>query len=70
MAYDVPQLLTMSQKELDELFTQSAAGDIPERRGAGHGDRRAGHHLQCGPRNAHQPLRVAGQDVRRRRRDS
>ena len=30
MAYDVPQLLTMSQKELDELFTKSAAGDIPD----------------------------------------
>jgi hypothetical protein len=30
MAYDVPQLLTMSQKELDELFTQSPPGDIPD----------------------------------------
>jgi hypothetical protein len=29
MAYDVPQLLAMSQKELDDLFTASPAGDIP-----------------------------------------
>jgi hypothetical protein len=29
MAYDVPQLLTMSQAQLDELFTNSPAGDIP-----------------------------------------
>ena len=30
MAYDVPQLLKMSQKELDDLFTQSSPGDIPD----------------------------------------
>jgi hypothetical protein len=30
MAYDVPQLLQMSQAQLDELFTNSAAGDIPD----------------------------------------
>jgi hypothetical protein len=30
MAYDVPQLVTMSQKELDDLFTQSPPGDIPD----------------------------------------
>jgi len=29
MAYDVPQLLKMSQAELDALFTASAAGAIP-----------------------------------------
>jgi len=29
MAYDVPQLLKMSQAELDALFTGSAAGKIP-----------------------------------------
>lgn len=29
MAYTVPQLLAMSQKELDDLFTSSTAGDIP-----------------------------------------
>lgn len=29
MAYDVPQLLKMSQAELDALFTGSAAGEIP-----------------------------------------
>ena len=29
MAYDVPQLLKMSQAELDELFTKSSPGEIP-----------------------------------------
>ena len=29
MPYDVRQLLQMSQAQLDELFTSSAAGDIP-----------------------------------------
>ena len=29
MAYDVAKLLTMSQSELDALFTNSAAGNIP-----------------------------------------
>lgn len=35
MAYDVPQLLKMSQSELDALFTASPAGDIPTGEGAG-----------------------------------
>ena len=30
MAYDVPQLLKMSQAQLDELFTASASGEIPD----------------------------------------
>jgi hypothetical protein len=30
MAYDVPQLLKMTQAQLDELFTKSAAGEIPD----------------------------------------
>jgi hypothetical protein len=30
MAYDVPQLLKMSQAQLDELFTKSAPGKIPD----------------------------------------
>ena len=29
MAYDVPQLLAMSQAELDKLFTDSPTGEIP-----------------------------------------
>jgi hypothetical protein len=29
MAYDVPQLLKMSQSQLDELFTNSTAGELP-----------------------------------------
>lgn len=29
MAYDVPQLLAMSQQQLDDLFRASPAGDIP-----------------------------------------
>ena len=30
MAYDVAKLLSMSQADLDTLFTQSAPGDIPD----------------------------------------
>ena len=30
MSYDVPTLLAMSQKELDDLFTKSPVGDIPD----------------------------------------
>ena len=30
MAYDAAQLLTMTQKELDDLFTASPSGDIPD----------------------------------------
>ena len=30
MAYDVQQLLTMSQAQLDDLFRQSPPGDIPD----------------------------------------
>lgn len=30
MAYDVPQLLKMSNADLDNLFTNSPAGDIPD----------------------------------------
>ena len=30
MAYDVPQLLAMSQVQLDDLFRASPAGDIPD----------------------------------------
>ena len=30
MAYDVARLLTMSQSELDTLFTESAVGNIPD----------------------------------------
>jgi len=29
MAYDVPQLLKMSQAQLDDLFTNSPSGEIP-----------------------------------------
>jgi hypothetical protein len=35
MAYDVPQLLTMSQMQLDDLFRASPAGDIPNGMAAG-----------------------------------
>lgn len=35
MAYDVPQLLKMSQAQLDELFTSSAPGPIPNGEAAG-----------------------------------
>jgi hypothetical protein len=35
MAYDVPTLLKMSQNQLDDLFTSSPAGDIPNGEGKG-----------------------------------
>lgn len=35
MPYNVPQLMRMSQAELDALFTASEAGDIPEGEGKG-----------------------------------
>ena len=35
MAYDVPQLLAMSQVQLDDLFRASPAGDIPTGSAAG-----------------------------------
>ena len=35
MAYDVQQLLKMSQAELDALFTNTAPGDIPDGQGRG-----------------------------------
>ena len=35
MAYDVQQLLKMSQAQLDELFTASAAGEIPDGEASG-----------------------------------
>jgi hypothetical protein len=35
MAYDVPQLLGMSQSQLDELFSKSPAGEIPNGEGKG-----------------------------------
>ena len=35
MAYDVQQLLRMTQAQLDELFTNSPVGDIPDGEGKG-----------------------------------
>jgi hypothetical protein len=35
MAYTAPQLMKMSQKQLDDLFTSSPAGDIPNGQAAG-----------------------------------
>lgn len=35
MAYDIQQLLRMTQTQLDELFTSSPPGDIPDGEGKG-----------------------------------
>jgi hypothetical protein len=35
MPFDVPQLLKMSQNDLDELFKKSPVGDIPDGEGEG-----------------------------------
>ena len=46
MANTVPEMLKMSQAQLDDLFTKSPAGEIPQGRSQRHGDRRARHDLQ------------------------
>ena len=63
MAYTVPQLLAMSQKELDDLFTSSTAGDIPNGEATGNRNRRVGHRFLSGDRFLDQYLRLAGKDV-------
>ena len=65
MAYDVPQLLKMSQKELDDLFTKSSPGDIPDGEAQGTAIVAPGTTYSAEHRDARQPLRLAGQDLRR-----
>ena len=45
MAVTVPEMLKMSQAQLDDLFTQSPVGEIPSGEGQRNSDHRAGHHL-------------------------
>ena len=41
----VPEMLKMSQAQLDNLFTKSPAGEYSEGEAKGHSDRRARHDL-------------------------
>ena len=43
MAVTVPEMLKMSQTQLDDLFTQSPVGEIPSGEGKRNGDHRARH---------------------------
>ena len=45
MPYDVAKLLTLSQAELDKLFTDSPVGNIPDGRSRRHRHRRTGDNL-------------------------
>ena len=65
MSYDAPQLLKMSQAQLDDLFRASPPGDIPNGSAAGHGDHRAGNAIFHGDRTDNQFLRLAGKGIRR-----
>ena len=65
MAMDVHKLFEMSQEQLDDLFRKSPAGPIPDGADGGNRDRRAGHRLQSQDRGGDQPVRLAGQDLRR-----
>ena len=60
MAVTVPEMLKMSQAQLDDLFTQSRCRRNPERRGEGNSDRRAGDDLHAGYREFHKPFCMAG----------
>ena len=68
MAVTVPEMLKMSQAQLDDLFTQSPVGEIPKRRGQRHRDRRTGDDLHAGHREFHKPFCVAGKKFRSRQR--
>ena len=45
MAHDVPQLMKMTQAQLDELFTKSAPGEIPNGEAQGTAIIAAGSHF-------------------------
>ena len=47
MAYDVAQLLAMSQTAARRPVPRQPGGRHPERRGRGHGDHRAGHDVSA-----------------------
>ena len=59
MAYDVQQLLRMSQQDLDALFTASDAGPIPEGQADGTAIIAPGTTYSHGDRDVHQVFRLA-----------
>ena len=69
MAYTAPQLLSMSQEALDNLFSQQSLRRHPQWRSTGNCDHRSRHKVQLGDRVANQYLRLAGKDLRCRARN-
>ena len=63
MAYSASQLLSMSQQELDNLFSSSPSGDHPQWRGTGNGDYRSRHKVQRRDCVADQYLCLEGEDL-------
>ena len=47
MAVTVPEMLKMSQAQLDDLFTQSPVGEIPSGEGKRNSDHRARNNLHA-----------------------
>ena len=68
MAYEIQQLLRMTQSQLDELFTASPVGDIPDGEGKGTAIIARRNRPHPGNRRLHQPFRLAGQNFRRQGR--
>jgi len=67
MAVTVPELMKMSQAQLDELFSSMPAGPIPTGEAEGTAIIAPGT-TYPGHREVHQPLRMAGKSVRSRAR--
>ena len=60
----VPEMLKMSQAQLDDLFTKSPAGEIPKGEAKGTAIVAPGTTYQRKHRELRQSLRLAGQSVR------
>jgi len=61
MEVTVPEMLKMSQTQLDDLFTgEIRLGKIPKGEAKGTGDSRTGDDLHAGHREFHKPFCVAG----------
>ena len=70
MAYEIQQLLRMTQSQLDELFTASPVGGHSRRRRQGHRNHRRRIEPHPGDCRLHQSFCLAGQDFRREGRVS
>ena len=68
MAYDVAKLLTMSQSELDALFTNSAPGNIPDGEADGTAIVAPGTTYSSNDCQIRQPFCLARKSIRRKKR--